>query len=62
MPAGWRNLLVFWNAEPVVDLRQVPSETWDRDGTLCPDHAEQLDGLLKDTGRKLMASVPHGSA
>lgn len=62
MPKGWRNLLLFWNANPVLDLRQVPDETWDRDGTLCPKHAAELDALLKNNGRGLAGAAPLGSA
>jgi hypothetical protein len=62
MPDGWRTLLMFWSRFPVSAIADIPSETWDRDGVLCPHHARELDGLLKSTGRELLAAKAGGNA
>lgn len=46
MPYGWRNLLVFWSRGPIMQITDIPGGTWDRDGVLCPQHAQDLDDLL----------------
>lgn len=61
MPDGWRSLLLFWSAQPVDRIAEIRPETFDRDAVLCPAHARELDGQLKDLGRKLMGEVA-GSA
>lgn len=50
MPGGWRCLLVFWSGGPIDGIADIPGATWDRDGTLCPEHAAELERLLKPTG------------
>lgn len=61
MPDGWRNLLVFWSSGPITRITDIPGDTWDRDGVLCPQHAQELDGLLKDIGTRLKGPMA-GSA
>ncbi|HTO84284.1 MAG TPA: hypothetical protein VMQ73_18815 [Methylomirabilota bacterium] len=51
MPLGWWTMLAFWSAEPIADLRSVAN--WKRDAVLCPEHARELDGQLKDIGQRL---------
>ena len=55
MPKGWRSLQLFWAPFGVTNLMELskPSNIWDRDCVLCPGHARQLDGLLKDIGNRL---------
>jgi hypothetical protein len=60
-PAGWRNLLVYGAPRPIIDIRKIPNDTWDRDAVLCPQHVKDLDGLLKDVGQRLKGSFA-GSA
>jgi hypothetical protein len=50
MPAGWRNLLVYYAREPtlVLDFRDPEHmPRMDRDACLCPAHAIALDQFLK---------------
>ncbi len=54
LPSDWRWLLVYWQPRPDVHhtLEQiVMGSVCDRDTALCPAHARELDGLLKDLGR-----------
>lgn len=51
MPNGWRRLLVFWSQGIILDVREIPQDTWDRDGVLCPEHARELESQLKDLAR-----------
>jgi hypothetical protein len=37
-PDGWRHFLLYGAPEPVLNLADVPDETWDRDAVLCPVH------------------------
>lgn len=61
MPQGWRNLLVFWSHNPIARITDIPGGTWDRDAVLCPQHAQELDALLKNIGVPLKGAVA-GSA
>jgi hypothetical protein len=47
MPKGWQNILMFWTRKPSLDLGDVQAGDWSRDGVLCLEHAETLQGLLK---------------
>jgi hypothetical protein len=49
-PASWRHLLIFWAAHPVRAFADIPEETWDRDGVLCPQHAAEVEAVLKIVG------------
>jgi hypothetical protein len=49
-PANWRHLLVFWSPRPVRAFADIPDATWDRDGVLCPQHAAELEAVLKFVG------------
>ena len=46
-PANWRHLLMFWSARPISSFADIPDATWDRDGGLCPQHAAELEAVLK---------------
>jgi hypothetical protein len=61
MPEGWRHLLVFWARHPMTHIADIPGDTWDRDTNICPAHAKELDGLLKNIGGAVMGP-PAGSA
>ena len=59
MPKGWRNMLVYWQPEPKVESTIADiclSGHCDRDATMCPEHAAELESLLKDLGR--LAAMP----
>jgi hypothetical protein len=49
-PADWRHLLMFWSPRPVGAFVDIPDATWDRDGVLCPQHAAELEGVLRVVG------------
>ncbi len=54
MPKGWRSMLVYWQAEPSVESTIADiclSGHCDRDATMCPEHAAELESLLKDLGQ-----------
>jgi len=40
-------LLMFWSARPISSFADIPDATWDRDGVLCPQHAAELEAVLK---------------
>ena len=64
MPPDWRMLLVYWSPLPEGDktlLEIALGGNCDRDASLCPEHARELDGLLKDIGR-LVDAPPAGTA
>jgi hypothetical protein len=44
-PPNWRHLLIFWSPRPVRAFAE-----WDRDGVLCPQHAAELEAVLKLAG------------
>ena len=56
-PSGWRTLIVFWAPSPILNVKEIPPDTWDRDAVLCPAHVHELDGLLKDIGARLRGPV-----
>ena len=59
MPKGWRNMLVYWQAEPNVESTIADicfSGHCDRDATLCPEHAAELESSLKPLSR--LAAMP----
>ena len=63
-PPDWHNLLVYWS--PFLDPKKTLEEisagpSCYRDAVLCPDHAKELDGLLKDIGQALK-EPPAGTA
>ncbi len=54
MPPDWRNMLVWWSPDLDVSAtieKVACTTTCDRDAALCPTHARELEGLLKDIGR-----------
>lgn len=63
MPPDWRNLLVYWSPHPAVNctLGMISMGTsCDRDAALCPQHARELESLLKDLA--CWADGPMGGA
>ncbi len=63
-PPDWHNLIVYWSPFPdpkktMGDIVAGPSCY--RDAILCPEHAKELDGFLKDIGQALRGE-PAGSA
>ena len=42
-----QTLLIFWSPRPVSSFADIPDATWDRDGVLCPQHAAELEAVLK---------------
>ena len=55
-PAGWVNLLVWWSPwpEPELTVAEVAcGPLCKRDAVLCPEHAAELEAMLKDIGGKL---------
>jgi hypothetical protein len=56
MPSGWVNLVTWWAKEPdpwrtVIDICSDPH--CQRDATLCPKHAAELEAMLTDIGNQL---------
>ncbi len=54
MPEDWRWLLVYWRSRPATNtklLKIATSRHCDRDATLCPAHARELESQLEDLGR-----------
>lgn len=51
LPRDWRWLAVWWGPAALPPWANGNIE--DRDATLCPAHARELDGLLKDIGNRL---------
>ena len=41
---------MFWSPRPVGAFVDIPDATWDRDGVLCPQHAAELEGVLRVVG------------
>lgn len=63
MPDLWLNLLTWWSPWPKPDatIAEVASSPYcKRDAVLCPQHAAELERLLKDIGNALKDVV--GSA
>ena len=63
-PPDWHNLIVYWAPypEPKKTLEEVcTGPACYRDAVLCPEHAKELDGLLKDIGQALR-EPPAGTA
>ena len=63
-PPDWHNLIVYWS--PFPDPKKTMGEiaagpSCYRDAILCPEHAKELDGLLKNIGQALRGE-PAGSA
>ena len=56
-PANWRHLLIFWSPRPIRAFADIPGATWDRDRVLCPEHAAELEAVLK-----LAEAVPPNAA
>ena len=60
MPEDWRNMIVYWSAEPAVTTTLadiVLSEHCYRDANLCPEHARQLESHLKQLPRRPLVSA-----
>ena len=59
LPEGWHSMLVFHNeTSPIVFTTSGPALVLGelkqtRDSVLCPEHAAELEGLLKDIGNRL---------
>ena len=56
IPAGWVCLLTWWAPwpEPEKTVAEVACGPFcKRDAVLCPKHASELEGLLKDIGNQL---------
>ena len=53
MPPDWRNLLIWWSPKPInAKMFEIASGGFcDRDAVLCPEHFNELDGMLKDLAR-----------
>ena len=51
-PGYWRHLLIFWAPQPVRAFADIADATWDRDGVLCPQHAAEVEAVLKIVGRE----------
>jgi hypothetical protein len=61
-PAGWVNLSTWWSwPEPDATIAEAASSPFcKRDAVLCPQHAAELERLLKNIGGDL--NRPVGSA
>jgi hypothetical protein len=67
LPPGWRRLMVYGGdladilrlveGRTVIDLDLIPPETRDRDGVLCPQHAAEHEGLLREIGNRLKSTA-----
>jgi hypothetical protein len=64
MPPGWTGLLLFCSTDFVTDFynEMEHGKNLLRDTSLCPEHSEKLDGLLKFISRREMSGPVAGSA
>jgi hypothetical protein len=60
MPHGWSALLLFATSPRLEDFES--GRNMIRDTSLCPEHTEELNGLLKYIGHPEMSAPVAGSA
>jgi hypothetical protein len=44
MPKGWQAIIMHGDPKPFLHVGEI--KDWKRDGVLCPEHAEAVQGLL----------------
>jgi hypothetical protein len=59
LPEGWHSMIVFHNETSPIEITEygpalvLEDMKMTRDAVLCPEHAAELESLLKDIGNRL---------
>jgi hypothetical protein len=61
-PKGWQNILIFHARKTSLDLGTIEPKDWSRDGVLCPEHVEAVQGVLTPLGMEVAELPSEGNA